>query len=61
MNIWRNGDVVADEFALHVPGGGKPFDEVRVGIYDRNTGTRLNVLDANGNVTGDSVIISTSR
>ena len=61
MNLWRTGDLVADEFALRVLGGGKPFDEVRVGIYDRATGTRLNVLDANGNVLGDSVIISSPR
>jgi 4-amino-4-deoxy-L-arabinose transferase-like glycosyltransferase len=61
MPFWRPGDLVADEFTLRVPGGGKPFDEVHVGIYDRATGTRLNVLDANGNPIGNSVIILPPR
>ncbi|NJM41998.1 MAG: hypothetical protein HC853_15195 [Anaerolineae bacterium] len=61
MNLWRTGDLVADEFVLRVPGGGKPFDEVRVGIYDRATGIRLNVIDANGKPMSDSVIISPPR
>ncbi len=58
MPTWRPGDVIVDAYTLAVPGGAQPGDEIRVGIYRRGDDTRLKTLDAQGNPTGDSVIIS---
>jgi hypothetical protein len=51
---WRPGDVVTDE---HVLSGAwdAQRDQIVVGLYRRDTGQRLPVVDAAGNVLGDSV------
>jgi hypothetical protein len=51
MSQWRPGDVVVDEHAL--PGAWNA--QVVVGLYRRDTGQRAPVVDAVGNVVGDSV------
>jgi len=53
MSQWRPGDVVVDEHALP---GARGF-QVVVGLYRRDTGARLPVVDAAGNVVGDEVRI----
>jgi len=50
MSQWRPGDVVVDEHAL--PGAWDA--QVVVGLYRRDTGQRAPVVDAVGNVVGDS-------
>ena len=61
MPTWRTGDVIVDKHAFALPGGAMSGDEVHVGLYSRTTDIRLNVLDAQGNVLGDSVIIPLPR
>jgi len=51
MSQWQPGDVVVDEHAL--PGAWNAL--VVVGLYRRDTGQRAPVVDAVGNVVGDSV------
>jgi len=58
MPIWRAGDRIVDEHVLAVPGGAQPGDVVSIGIYRREDNRRLNVLDAQGKPSSDSVIIS---
>ncbi|MBN1640156.1 MAG: glycosyltransferase family 39 protein [Anaerolineae bacterium] len=54
---WQPGQIIADTFYLTmpewtpVPGTGT----FEVGFYDRATGVRLLVVDADGQVTGDSI------
>jgi mannosyltransferase len=51
---WRPGDMIIDD---HVVAGAwdAQSDQVMVGLYRRDTGQRLPVLDAGGSVLGDSV------
>ncbi len=57
MSQWRPGDMVIDE---HVLSGAwdAPGDQVVVGLYRRDTGERLSVVDAADQVVGDSVPIT---
>jgi len=41
MPAWRVGDEIVDKHLLSVPGGIKPGDEIRLGIYTRGTNSRL--------------------
>jgi hypothetical protein len=54
MSQWRPGDVIIDD---HVLAGtwDTLHDQVMVGLYRRDTGQRLPVVDAGGAVLGDSV------
>jgi hypothetical protein len=51
---WRPGDVVTDEHVLSGAWDARR-DQIVVGLYRRDTGQRLPVVDAAGNVIGDSV------
>lgn len=54
MSQWRPGDIIVDEHVLSSAWDAKR-DQVIVGLYRRDMGERLPVLDAAGNVAGDSV------
>ncbi len=51
---WRPGDLVLDEHTLSGAWDAQR-DQVLVGLYRRDTGQRLSVVDAAGDVMGDSV------
>jgi hypothetical protein len=57
---WVPGQVIADPYripvALDAPAG--PL-ELRVGMYDRNTMTRVPAYDSNGQVVGDAISVTT--
>jgi len=59
-DLWRPGDVIADPRILlvraDIPPGRYP---VFVGLYDRDTGTRVPVQDAAGQPLGDSLFVGT--
>lgn len=59
-DLWRPGDVIADPHILLVradmPPGRYP---VFVGLYDRDTGTRVPVQDVAGQPLGDSLLVGT--
>ena len=57
MSQWRPGDMVIDEHVLSGAWDAKR-DQVVVGLYRRDTGERLPVVDAAGQVVGDSVPIT---
>jgi hypothetical protein len=57
MSQWRPGDMVIDEHVL--PGAwDAEHDKVMVGLYRRDTGERLPIVDATGNVVSDSVQVT---
>ena len=56
MSQWRPGDMVIDEHPL-AGAWDAGRDQVVVGLYRRDTGKRLPVVDAAGNVIGDSMPI----
>jgi len=58
---WRPGDFIVDAHLLAPPGGLQAGDEIRAGIYHRESNQRLRVIDAQGNASGDYVIISSSQ
>jgi hypothetical protein len=58
---WRPGDWIIDQRLLAPPGGLQAGDEIRAGIYQREGNQRLRVLDAQGNPSGDYVIILPSQ
>jgi 4-amino-4-deoxy-L-arabinose transferase-like glycosyltransferase len=57
-SLWRPGDTVVDEHFLRLP---EPFDpavhQVVVGLYRLETLERLKVLNQDGQVVGDSVVV----
>ena len=57
MSQWRPGDMVIDEHVLSGAWDAKR-DQVVVGLYRRDTGERLSVVDAADQVVGDSVPIT---
>jgi len=57
MSQWRPGDMVIDEHVLSGAWDAKS-DQVVVGLYRRDTGERLPVVDAAGQIAGDSVPIT---
>ena len=58
-SVWDAGEVIADFHALSLAPD-LPAGEytVAIGLYDPQTGQRLPIIDQNGKVTGDLVIIS---
>ncbi len=58
---WRRGDSINDSHLLAPPGGMQAGDEIRAGVYRREGNQRLRVTDAQGNPSGDYVIISSSQ
>ena len=57
MSRWRPGDVVVDEHPLSGTWDARR-DHLLVGLYRRDTGTRLPIVDAAGKAIGDSVTIN---
>lgn len=60
---WQRGRVVSDAFVLSVPADAPAGDDYRlqVGLYDPVTGKRLPMVDGNGQVTGDALVIEPFR
>jgi hypothetical protein len=58
-SAWEPGEVIRDELAVPLPSPESVKDElrVRVGLYRSGDGTRLSVLDASGQIAGDSVTL----
>jgi 4-amino-4-deoxy-L-arabinose transferase-like glycosyltransferase len=57
--LWAPGEVVADEYALEVDADAQPGTHaIEIGLYVVETGQRLPVLDAAGQVTGDRILAS---
>ena len=59
---WVPGEYLSDQVALH-PEAGLPegWYTILVGLYDEDTGLRLPVLDAAGQVVGDSLVLEQVR
>ena len=56
---WQAGEVVVDEHTIVLPEGPPPPLDLYVGVYDRASGARLPVADAQGNpMVNDEVIIA---
>jgi hypothetical protein len=57
--LWVPGEVVADPYALQVSADAQPGTHaIEIGLYVVETGQRLPVLDAAGQVTGDRILVS---
>ena len=57
--VWDAGEFIADSHTLSLPNdlpGGEY--KLAIGLYDPETGRRLQTVDGSGNTTGDSVTIS---
>ena len=57
-NAWQPGETVVDFHWIRLP----KIDPTKtyllaVGMYDENTGTRLNQLDASGKVVDDKIVL----
>ncbi|MFO7696984.1 MAG: hypothetical protein R6X16_07495, partial [Anaerolineae bacterium] len=56
---WAQGQVIADPYRIPLSEDAPPVRlELRVGMYDRRTMTRLPVLDEKGQVTGDYIVLT---
>ena len=58
-SVWDAGEFIADSHTLSLPNdlpGGEY--KLAIGLYDPETGRRLQTVDGSGNSTGDSVTIS---
>jgi len=58
-NSWLKGEIITDEYEVPIRAGAPPGQYViETGMYDRYTGERLQVLDANGKpVEGDRILL----
>jgi len=56
--LWMPGEVVTDAYAFGVDAGALPGEHViEIGLYVAETGQRLPVLDAAGQVIGDRILL----
>ncbi len=59
-NLWRVGQVVPDRYRVPIDPATPPGDyELLVGLYEPDTGQRLEVIDPAGNPQGNSVPLAT--
>ena len=57
--LWVPGEVVVDPYAIEVDGDAPSGTHaIEIGLYVPETGQRLPVLDAAGQVTGDRILVS---
>jgi uncharacterized membrane protein len=57
-NTWTPGEYLSDDVTLELPPGLKPGGyDLLVGFYDEATGVRLPLLDAGGQLRGDSLLL----
>ena len=55
---WVQGEYIDDEHPIDVPADLPPGQyQVEIGVYDPNTGVRLPVTDAAGQVQGDAILL----
>jgi 4-amino-4-deoxy-L-arabinose transferase-like glycosyltransferase len=57
-HLWREGDIIADDHSLEMVVTSGQGYSLSIGLYQWQTGKRLQVLDGLGNPIGDSVDIS---
>jgi hypothetical protein len=61
-SFWAVGERLADPYALEVPADVPPYEyDLRVGMYLLSTGVRLPLLDADGQVSGDGILLGKIR
>jgi hypothetical protein len=57
-NAWAPDQLIADAYEVKLdPNAPAGLYKIELGLYDAATGTRLHVFDANGNDTGDVLIL----
>lgn len=55
---WFEGEVVIDQYELILAGDAPPGEyQIEVGMYNWASGERLALVDRNGNVIGDKVLL----
>jgi hypothetical protein len=55
---WEEGEIVRDQYDLIISPEARPGDYwLEVGMYLAETGERLAIVDRNGNVVGDKVLL----
>jgi hypothetical protein len=55
---WEEGEIVRDQYDLIISSDAQPGDYwLEVGMYLAETGERLVIVDGNGNVVGDKVLL----
>jgi len=55
---WEKGEIVRDQYDLIISPDARPGDyRLEVGMYLAETGERLAIVDRNGNVVGDKVLL----
>jgi hypothetical protein len=61
-NLWQPGEVVSDDYLIHLDPA-TPAGELRlhVGLYHPDTLARISVVDEAGNVSGDSLQVTTLK
>jgi 4-amino-4-deoxy-L-arabinose transferase-like glycosyltransferase len=58
-SAWDPGEVIMDEHPFDITGDVPPGDyQLRVGLYRAETGERLAVMDADGQLLGDSLLLT---
>ena len=58
-SLWVPDEVVADPYAIQINADALPGEHaIEIGLYVAETGQRLPVLDAAGQVTGDRILVS---
>ena len=55
MRLWRAGDVIVDERPIPLPASRRSQLSVAIGLYDRRSGARLKVVEANSPVAEDAL------
>jgi len=57
-SLWDDGEIVAERYAFSIPWNASSANRIVVGVYRADTGERLTVVDAQGNVIGDQVTLA---
>jgi hypothetical protein len=59
---WEEGEIVRDQYGLIISPDARPSDyRLEVGMYLVESGERLSIVDGNGNVVGDKVLLETVK
>ncbi len=56
-SLWDTHEVVADHYTIALPNQGSGLFNLQIGMYRADTGERLPIMDAQGKVLGDAVIV----
>ncbi len=59
MRAWRAGDVIVDERSVRLPPGDERSQlSLEIGLYDRQTGARVKVMQASSSASADALQLS---